>query len=207
MFSADELKGATILKANWMQSSYVENLGNGKFKLTALPVEAQIAPIYGMMPCDIDQDGLLDVLLVGNDYGMEVFQGRADGFYGLVLKNKGKGRFETIPLDKSGLFVPHDARALTRINVGKRELYMATQNRSNLRFFELPFPPLDLVKLQPAETYGLWTLSNGQRRKAEFYYGSTFISQESRTISVPKNAKSLALFSVKGKSRTLTFAK
>lgn len=207
VFSADELKGATILKANWMQSSYVENLGNGKFKLTALPVEAQIAPIYGMMPCDIDQDGLLDVLLVGNDYGMEVFQGRADGFYGLVLRNKGKGRFETIPLDKSGLFVPHDARALTRINVGKREIYMATQNRSTLRFFELPSPPLDLVKLQPAETYGLWTLRNGQRRKAEFYYGSTFISQESRTISVPKNAKSLALFSVKGKSRTLTFAK
>jgi hypothetical protein len=206
VFSKDELKGATILKANWMQSSYVENLGNGKFKLTALPIEAQIAPIYGTMPCDIDQDGLLDILLIGNDYGMEVFQGRADGFYGLALKNKGKGKFESIPLDKSGFFVPDDARALARINVGKRELYMATQNRNRLRFFELSNQQPDFVKLQANETYGVWNLRSGQRRRAEFYYGSTFISQDSRTISVPKNAKSLELFSVKGRSRTLTFA-
>jgi len=205
VFNQDELKGATILKSNWMESSYIENLGGGKFKLSTLPTETQIAPIYGMMPCDIDQDGLVDVLLLGNDYGMEVFQGRADGFYGLVLKNKGKGKWQSIPLNKSGFFVPHDARALTRMRVGERELFMATQNRSDLRFFETSTTPKTFVKLQPTETHGYWKWANGQQRKVEFYYGSTFISQESRQVSVPKGAISMELFSTKGKTRTLTF--
>ncbi|MCU0338545.1 MAG: VCBS repeat-containing protein [Spirosomaceae bacterium] len=204
VFGQDELKGATILKANWMSSSYVENLGNGQFKLTALPIEAQVAPVYGIVPYDVDNDGLLDVLLIGNDYGMEVFQGRADGFYGLVLKNTGKG-FRSIELNQSGFFVPHDARALTRLRVGTRDVVMATQNRRDLRFFTLSKSPTDFVKVMPNETYGVWTLANGRRRKVEFYYGSTFLSQESRQVAVPSGAKSLVVFSAQGKSRTLEF--
>lgn len=203
VFSQDELKGATILKANWMNSSYLENLGNGHFKLTALPIEAQLAPVYGVLPYDLDQDGLLDLLLVGNDYGMEVFQGRADAFYGLALKNIGKG-FKTIQIAKSGFFVPHDARALTRLRVGAREMLMATQNRNDLRFFGSSQPSQTFVKLTPDETHGFWTLASGKRRKIEFYYGSTFLSQESRQISVPKGAKSIEIFSAKRRTRTLS---
>ncbi|MFN4144217.1 MAG: VCBS repeat-containing protein [Runella sp.] len=205
VFTKEELEGATILKANWLYCSYLQNLGNGSFQLTALPIEAQFAPVYGMLPYDIDQDGLLDVLMVGNDYGMEVFQGRADAFYGLVLKNTGK-EFKALSFKESGFYVPRDARALTRLRVGNKEVFMATQNRSHLKFFEPLIPPTDFVKLLPNETHGILTLANGQKRKIEFYYGSTFISQSSRQMGVSSNIISLDIFSAKGKSRSLTFA-
>jgi enediyne biosynthesis protein E4 len=137
VFSADELKDAQILSANWMQSSYVENLGNGKFQLSALPYQAQLAPIYGILPMDYDKDGLQDVLMVGNDYGMELLQGRADAFNGLVLKNMGKGQFKPVELNESGFCVPNDARALAKIQLAnKKELVLATQNRGILKIFQ-----------------------------------------------------------------------
>ncbi len=204
VFSKEELKDALVLKTNYMESSYIENLGNGQFKMSVLPIEAQIAPLFGMMARDVDNDGLLDVLLVGNDYSMEVFQGRADGFYGLVLKNVGKGKFKAMTLSKSGFYVPADARGLTRVVVGNdRELLMATQNRAELKVFELPNQKNKIIRLLPNDISAMLTLANGQKRKIEFYYGSTFISQESRTLSVPENTKSVIIFNSKGDSRII----
>ncbi|MFN8349139.1 MAG: VCBS repeat-containing protein [Spirosomataceae bacterium] len=207
LFTAAEAEGAVTAQVNQLQSCYVENLGKGQFRLTPLPIEAQFAPIFGMQPLDADQDGLLDAVLIGNDYGMELFQGRADAFYGLVLKNTGQGNFKALSLTESGFLVSGDARALTRILLGnKKEVWMATQNRAPLCLFELKNAPVQFVRLQPEEHTALLTFSNGKKRRWEFYYGSGFLSQNSRTISIPKNAKSLELFSVKGRSRTLTFA-
>ena len=136
VFSKKELEGAQILETNWLSTSYVENLGNGKFKITALPWQAQVAPVFGILPYDVDKDGLLDVLMVGNDYGMELLQGRADAFNGLVLKNLGKGQFKSIELNESHFFVPGDARALAKVGLADgREIIVATQNRGPLKVF------------------------------------------------------------------------
>ncbi len=130
-------KGAIALTTNWLQSSYVENLGKGQFKITTLPVEAQFAPIFGILPTDIDKDGLIDLLMVGNDFGMEMVQGRADAFYGQVFKNYGKGRFGAISLPKSGFNVPNNARAIAEIKLESgQKLILATQNRGELRVFK-----------------------------------------------------------------------
>ena len=198
-----DLEGALILKTNWLQSSYLENLGKGHFRLSALPVEAQIAPVFGMMPYDADNDGLLDLLMVGNDYGMELFQGRADAFYGLILKNKGKGVFKALPMPQSGFVVPDDARALTALPVGNRNRIMATQNKGVLKWFEANQPSQEFVALQPQETAGVWTLANGQKRRVEFYYGATFLSQQSRKIAAPVGAKSLEIWAKNRVNRRL----
>jgi enediyne biosynthesis protein E4 len=137
VLTSDDLKGAMSLTTNWLQSSYIENVGNGQFKLSPLPIEAQIAPIFGMLPVDVDNDGLIDVLLVGNDYGMELIQGRADAFYGLMLKNLGKGKFKTVNMNESGFNVPNDARAIAKVKLANgQSLFIATQNRGNLKVFK-----------------------------------------------------------------------
>ncbi|MCU0324865.1 MAG: VCBS repeat-containing protein, partial [Spirosomaceae bacterium] len=74
----EEIKNAMILKANWMRSSYVENKGNGDFEVRELPLEAQFAPVFGMILQDFDNDGNLDALLAGNDFGNEISVGRLD---------------------------------------------------------------------------------------------------------------------------------
>ncbi|MEX0363089.1 MAG: FG-GAP repeat domain-containing protein, partial [Allomuricauda sp.] len=82
-----ELKGAMILKGNFDESSYIENLGDGTFKIHLLPSQAQLAPINDLQVTDFDSDGDMDVLLIGNDYGNETFIGRYDAFNGLLLRN------------------------------------------------------------------------------------------------------------------------
>lgn len=136
VFSQKELEGAQILEANWLNTSYLENLGNGKFKIAALPWQAQLAPVQAILPYDADGDGLPDALMVGNDFGMELLQGRADAFNGLVLKNVGKNQFEPVGLEQSHFFVPGDGRALAKIRLADgREIILATQNRGALKVF------------------------------------------------------------------------
>lgn len=136
VFTPEELKGAQILQSNWLSSSYIENIGNGKFKMTALPTAAQLAPIYGILPYDVDQDGLLDIMLVGNDFGMELLQGRADAFNGLILKNRGKGHFEPLTLNESHFFVPGNARAISKLKLANgKEIILTTQHKGALKVF------------------------------------------------------------------------
>jgi enediyne biosynthesis protein E4 len=178
VFSAEELKDAQIMTSNWLYSSYIENTGNGKFKISALPYQAQIAPIYGMVPYDYDADGLLDVVMVGNDYGMELLQGRADGFNGLVLKNMGKNTFKAIELNESGIYVPNDARALSRVHLAnQKELILATQNHGALSVFSPKTPVSKVIYPQPNEIKAGIMLKNGQKRTQEFYWGHSFLSQ------------------------------
>jgi enediyne biosynthesis protein E4 len=187
VFSAEELKDAQIMTSNWLYSSYIENTGNGKFKISVLPYQAQIAPIYGMMPYDYDGDGLLDVMMVGNDYGMELLQGRADGFNGLVLKNMGKNggnnMFKAIELNESGIYVPNDARALSRVHLGnQKELILATQNHGALTVFSPKRASSKVVYPQRNEVKAEIVLKNGQKRTQEFYWGHSFLSQHPLSI-------------------------
>lgn len=182
VFSAAELAGATILRTNRMATSFVENLGDGKFRLSELAWQAQIAPVFGMLPYDINHDGLLDLLLVGNDFGMELLQGRADAFYGLVLKNEGNNRFRPMELDESRFFVPRNARALTRMYLANgKEILLATQNRDDMRIFEPAQSAAKPIFLKTNEVRAKVTLRNGQTRLMEFGWGSTFLSQQQRS--------------------------
>lgn len=137
MFSEEERSDALVMKANWMKTSVVENLGNGQFKIHALPTAAQFAPVYDTTTKDMNQDGQLDILLIGNDFGMEVQQGRADAFQGLVLQDKGNLQWQVLTMKESNFYVPGDAKALATLLVEDKEIVLATQNKGQLKVFEL----------------------------------------------------------------------
>jgi enediyne biosynthesis protein E4 len=196
VFSKKELEGAQILSANTMSSCFIENLGIGKFQSTPLPVEAQIAPIYGMLSYDYDGDGFLDVMMVGNDYGMELQQGHADAFNGLVLKNKGNKTFTPLSKVQSGFNVPHDARALTRIAVenNTKELFLASQFRDDLKVFRPKKTVKKLALASKNETKAVILLKNGQKRLMEFYWGHSFLGQESRSIALDETMQNITFY-------------
>jgi len=200
VFSQEELKGAQILKANWMYTSMVENLGKGKFRITALPVEAQLAPVYGLLPYDVDRDGFEDLMMVGNDYGMELLQGRADALNGQVLHNERGNGFRPLTMPVSGFHVPGDARALGRIISGNRELIMATQNRDSVRIFSIPgAAEQKVVRVSPSETFAVITLEDGSTFRKEFRHGSTFVTQDSRSIVFDPQFREIAFHDRNGK--------
>jgi len=126
------------LKASTFATSYVENLGNGKFKITKLPESCQIAPINDILIQDLDKDGHLDALLVGNDFTAETHYGRYDGLTGLLLKGDGAGEFAVVPSKNSGFYAPYQSHSLISIKDSNEEEYILVgQNNEKLRVFSI----------------------------------------------------------------------
>jgi len=200
VFTSEEMKGVSILTANYMKSIWIENLSQGKFTIHELPMEAQMAPLYGIQSSDVNQDGLPDILLTGNDFGMETGQGRADAFNGLVLLNKGNKTFNPISFEKSGFFVPGDARALSQLQIKDKIYFVATQNRKGLSFFENSnnVSLIKPIQLTTNEKFALIDHGN-KKEKIEFTWGSTFLSQSTRQWQTPAHTKSVSIFDQKGK--------
>lgn len=202
IFSKKELEGALVLDAKCMYTSVVENRGNGQFELHYLPAAAQWAPIYGILPYDVDDDGRLDLLLTGNDFGMELQQGRADAFNGLVLRNKGAWAFEPVETDKSRFWVPQDARGIVSLVAGapQQEFVAAVQNRADLKVFKARALPGNAMPMPREAVKALLTLSDGTTRMTEWYHGSGFMAQKSRQLTLGKNVRSVKLLDRQGKT-------
>ena len=206
IWSDDDLKGAIMMQATDMHSSYIENKGNGHFTIKPLPLQAQQAPVYGMKSEDIDGDGNLDVLLVGNDYGMDPYSGRHDAFMGLCLKGDGKGNFAPMSLQKSGFFVKGDAKGLATVHTARNEdIIIATQNQDSLMVFSKnPVHQTNILKwitLKPDDFFAEIVYKDGRKRRVEFYYGATYLSQSSRTLPIDKNYKEISITNYHGDKR------
>lgn len=199
---------AVMLHANTLTSSYIENKGNGQFALTPLPVEAQVAPIYGMVSEDIDQDGNLDLLLVGNDYGMQPFSGRHDALNGMYLQGDGRGNFSSMSLGRSGFFVKGDAKGLAKVHTAKGEdLWLATQNQDSLMVYsknpDYGSGGHRWVKIRPDDFCADILYKDGRKRRVEFYYGSTYLSQSSRELALDKDAEKVVITDFRGNKRDI----
>jgi enediyne biosynthesis protein E4 len=51
--------------------------------LEALPAEAQVSPIFAIVAEDVNNDGIMDILLFGNIYGLKPEVGRLDANKGV----------------------------------------------------------------------------------------------------------------------------
>jgi hypothetical protein len=204
LWKEEEKKTAFIKTANYLQSAYIENKGNGQFSLKALPLEAQFAPVFGMLAEDIDQDGNLDLMLVGNDYGMEPYSGRHDAFNGLCLKGNGRGEFAAMKLSETGFFAKGDAKGLAKIHsANKEDIWIVSQNQDSLLAFSSSKKPVKWVKLKADDQRADITYKDGRKRTVEFYYGSTYLSQSSRYFAVEDYMASVTITNFKGIKRKL----
>ncbi len=133
IFSSEELSDATILNAYNFASSYIENLGDGKFKIVPLPLPAQFAPVYAVQIEDFNNDGNLDALLAGNFFGTRVKYGRYDANKGALFYGDGKGNFEYVTNDISGLNINGEVRALNSIKrANDQHLLLIARNNNNV---------------------------------------------------------------------------
>ncbi|GBD01802.1 hypothetical protein HRbin18_01531 [bacterium HR18] len=138
IFRPEELEGALALEVTELRSLYIENLGNWQFQVHPLPFEAQWAPLYGLLPIDVDGDGHLDLLAGGNFRWAQTGIGLMEATYGLWLKGDGRGHFTAILPRDSGFFVRgevRDVRLLRR--AGLSPLVLVALNDDAPRFFQL----------------------------------------------------------------------
>ena len=197
----DKRKNAIRLKANFLQSCYIRNDGEGKFTMIPLPKEAQVSVINGMVADDFDGDGNLDILISGNDYGTDVSIGRYDAMNGLLLKGDGMGNFDALSIQQSGIYIPGNGKALIKLTGSSGNyLVAASQNRDNLKLFKRN-NAIKTIRIRPDDISAVIHLKNGKIRKEEFYYGSSFLSQSARFIEIDANVAAVQITDGAGKVR------
>ena len=203
IFTKDELKDALKLQANNFENSYIENLGNGKFKLHALPVMAQLAPLYAMVVDDFNHDGNLDVAINGNDFGTEVGNGRYDALNGLVMLGDGKGNFSPLSILQSGLYIPGNGKALIKCR-GSNNSYLlaASQNKGPLKIFSSKTKQ-KIIPLLPDDKFWIYTLKNGKKRREELYLGNSYLSQSTPFIVTDETISRIEITNKKGEKRII----
>ncbi|MBL7857101.1 MAG: VCBS repeat-containing protein [Cyclobacteriaceae bacterium] len=203
-FTPAELKDALHLKATYMATCYIENLGSGKFKINEFPNLVQVAPVNGIQVDDVNEDGHLDIIMVGNDYSYEPNTGQFDAFTGLVLLGDGKGNFNVLPSVTSGFFVNGDSKGLVRLRGVHNDLFIATQNKDSVSVFRKSFQEkLEVLTPTSLDTRAEFYYTDGRKQRVEFYYGSGYLSQSTRRIRIPAGVQKITVFDSKGDTRTV----
>ena len=154
IFPAKELADAVLKKASTFATSLVLNNADGSFTVTPLPDEAQIAPVYGMLPVDVDHDGHLDLLLAGNFEGFKPEIGSEMASYGLLLRGDGKGGFTPVRAPESGWFVPGQTRDIARVGTPRGERIVVARNNDRPLVFRVNAPPRSRVAARDAGSRG-----------------------------------------------------
>ncbi len=198
----DQLEDALVVEANFLHSAYLENRGNGSFYLESLPDMAQVAPVYSGFVRTHTHSNRPEVLLVGNDYGMELVTGRCDAFNGLILGYEAQGWLENLP-SQSGFYVPGDAKGTAIVETTQGPVYFVTQNQSNSLAFGEKNSSSHIV-IQPRQSdVSIEYKVDGRSYSRELYFGNGFLSQSSRKVRLPANAHSIELIASNGDRRSV----
>ncbi len=129
IFTSDQLSKAITFDLEMVASMVFRRAGNA-WESKPLPSQAQVAPIRSMRTSDFNGDGKPDLLLVGNDYSLNVETGRIDAGNGVLLLNDGKGGWNVPPNRTHGFWASLDARRLTSVRLadGKNGWVIANNN-------------------------------------------------------------------------------
>jgi len=133
IYGEEKLNDAYQLVAHTFETIYLENLGDGNFKSSILPNEAQMGPTLSIVSDDFNNDGFKDIMGIGAIYDAEVETIRYDSNYGYVLLGDGEGSFT---YNKNyDPFIDRDSKDLKEIMINGEKHYIAVSNNDTLSIF------------------------------------------------------------------------
>jgi hypothetical protein len=185
---ADRISLAKELRASWLDSTLFLNRGD-HFEVRSLPLEAQLAPAFGIVAADFDGDGNEDLFLSQNFFPVETETSRYDSGRGLLLKGDGTGRFRAVPGQESGLMIYGDQRGCAAADYdgdGRLDLVVTQNANATKLYHNLGAKPGLRLRLQgsgqnPQAVGATVRLLFGQRAGPahEVHAGSGYWSQDS----------------------------
>jgi len=137
LFSEDIISNSIQKTATIQESIIAINKGNGKFEIKNLPKEVQFSSVNTICTLDVNKDGILDIILGGNQYEFKPQYSRLDSNYGSLLLGSKKGTYNWIPSNKSGFFVKGEIKHIRTVK-GKNNVVslIAVINDSSPKIFK-----------------------------------------------------------------------
>lgn len=130
----DKVEDAVIYEISSFESIILIN-DNGNLTKQTLPIEVQVSPIKSSIVLDVNDDGINDIITVGNHYGVEVETTRYDAGIGSVLLGDGDNNFNVVKPSISGFYIPYDSRHINYLEQSNKNLIIVTNNNAPLAIF------------------------------------------------------------------------
>ncbi len=124
LFSEKVLKNTTIKTVNNFASLVAYNNGKGDFDIKELPQEVQLSCVCDIETEDLNDDGILDLILAGNEHNFKPQFSRLDASRGNILLSDGNGNY--IDQKSSGFIARDQVRAMRWIQNTSGEKYLIT---------------------------------------------------------------------------------
>lgn len=136
VYGEENLENALHHQAEVLESMFIENIGNGEFKLKMLPRSVQISPIMDFEFLDIDKDNTKEIIVVGNHYNTEVETVRYDASFGAVLSYD-SGKFQLLNPNVTGVVNKGNAKDVMLLNRTDNPQIIVSNNNGALQMFEV----------------------------------------------------------------------
>ena len=137
IYTSTALENSLHYSAETFASSYIENLGDGDFKLSNLPNLAQLSSINSMVIKDFNNDNKPDILVAGNLFASEVETPRNDASMGLLLLSNGNGTFTEISTQQSGFIASKDVKNMKVLKTVNGISVLVANNNDKLQLYKL----------------------------------------------------------------------
>ena len=137
IYGEKALQNAIHYSARTFASSYIENLGHGKFRVKPLDNLAQFTNQNSILVTDVDGDNNMDFIMAGNLYGLEVETTRNDAGTGIWMRGDGKGNFTGIPCNLSGLYADGDIKDGKLISTGHGRILVYARNNDEVKVIRI----------------------------------------------------------------------
>jgi hypothetical protein len=201
--TAQEVFGEENLKKNSMRASQFNSLllrnNGGSFAIEPLPRLAQAGPVCGITAADIDGNGFLDIIGIGNNYAPRVEYGRDDALSGFILYNNNGKSFNFSHGTENGFYVDGDAKSLVWMDMpGKSLCLIATQNNSSAKAFHLSKTKMKFLAAPAKAGKALVYLKNGGSRIENLSQGWGYLSAARPGVWMNDQVKSVQFLDVYG---------
>ncbi|HYG20772.1 MAG TPA: VCBS repeat-containing protein [Ohtaekwangia sp.] len=143
LFTAEEIEGAYEANAYMLASKLLINQKGNKFELRDLPETAQVSTLNDMIIDDLNGDGHLDIIAIGNNYSQETLFGRFNASLGTILLGDGAFGWRSPEPVHSGFLVDGNAKYITSLDIpGRKKAFVITNNNDSLDYYVIePLAP------------------------------------------------------------------
>ena len=106
-----------------------------------------------------------------------------------------------MPVQKSGFVADKDGKGLSKLILSDGHQLILVGNNNDTLTAHSVNTPKKYFKADNDDSYALVKLKNGKTYKHEFYFGSTYLSQSSRSIELSDSISNVEVYNFLGQKK------